>query len=209
MESMAKELGIKDEEALLASIGYGKVTPRQILAKLVSPQKLDAGKKQPEGTLERLFRLVAGQKRYLGVKVKGVEDVLVRFARCCNPLPGEEILGFITRGRGVTVHIASCPAVLESDPHRRVEVSWQDGSQAPRPIKIEVTCVDRPGLLAAISAAITSADVNIARAQVRTFPDQKALNTFEVMITNSDQLRRVLRNISKVKGVYKTTRAMG
>ncbi|MGH7830830.1 MAG: ACT domain-containing protein, partial [Candidatus Binatia bacterium] len=78
-----------------------------------------------------------------------------------------------------------------------------------RPIKIEVSCVDRPGLLAAISAAITSADVNIARAQVRTFPDQKALNTFEVMIANSDQLRRVLRSVSKVKGVYKAVRAKG
>ncbi|MFQ5903421.1 MAG: RelA/SpoT family protein [Candidatus Binatia bacterium] len=209
IEAIAKELGMKDEEGLLASIGYGKITPRQFLAKLIPPEKLDAGKKQPEGALERLFRLVWGQKRNLGVKVKGVEDVLVRFARCCHPLPGEEIVGFITRGRGVTVHVSSCPAVLESDPHRKVEVNWQDDGQTPRPIKIEVNCVDRPGLLAAISAAITSAEVNIARAQVRTFPDEKALNTFEVMIANSDQLKRVLRNVSKVKGVYKVTRARG
>jgi GTP pyrophosphokinase len=209
IEAMAKELGMKDEETLLASIGYGKIMPRQILTKLVPPEKLDLDKQQSEGTLERLFRLVSGQKRDLGVKVKGVEDTLVRFARCCHPLPGEAIVGFISRGRGVTVHVSGCPTVLESDPHRKVEVSWQDDGQTPRPIKIEVSCVDRPGLLAAISAAITSAEVNIARAQVRTFPDQKALNTFEVMITNSDQLKRVLRNISKVKGVYKATRARG
>ncbi len=209
IESIAKELGMKDEESLLASVGYGKVTPRQILAKLVPPEKLDPGRKQSEGTLERLFRLVSGQKRDLGIKVRGVEDVLVRFARCCHPLPGEAIIGFITRGRGVTVHVANCPAVLESDPQRKVDVSWQDNGQTPRPIKIDVSCVDRPGLLAAISAAITSSDVNIARAQVRTFPDQKALNTFEVMITNSDQLKRVLRNITRVKGVYKATRAKG
>jgi GTP pyrophosphokinase len=200
---------MKDEETLLASIGYGKIMPRQILTKLVPPEKLDLDKQQSEGTLERLFRLVSGQKRDLGVKVKGVEDTLVRFARCCHPLPGEAIVGFISRGRGVTVHVSSCHTVLESDPHRKVEVSWQDEGRTPRPIKIEVSCVDRPGLLAAISAAITSAEVNIARAQVRTFPDQKALNTFEVMITNSDQLKRVLRNISKVKGVYKATRARG
>lgn len=210
IESIAKELAMKDEETLLASVGYGKITPRQILAKLVPVEILDPGrKKQPEGTLERLFRLVSRQKRDLGIRVKGVGDVLVRFARCCHPLPGEEIVGFITRGRGVTVHVSNCPTVLESDPHRKVEASWQDNGQTPQPIKIEVGCVDRPGLLAAISAAITSADVNIARAQVRTFPDQKALNTFEVMITNSDQLKRVLRNISKVKGVYKATRAKG
>lgn len=209
IEAIAKELGMKDEETLLASIGYGKLTPRQVLTKLVPAEKLDAEKKRTEGTMERLFRLVSRQKQGLGVRVDGVEDVLVRFARCCHPLPGEGIVGYITRGRGVTVHASGCPTVLESDPHRKVEVSWQDNGQIPRPIKIEVSCVDKPGLLAAISSAITGADANIANARVRTFPDQKALNTFEVMITNSDQLRRVLRNISKVKGVYKATRARG
>ncbi len=209
IEAIAVELGAKDEETLLASVGYGKITPHQVLAKLVPPEKLDTGKKQPRSALERLFQLVSGQKRDLSVKVKGVEDVLVRFARCCHPLPGENIVGFITRGRGVMVHVASCPKVLESDPHRKVEVSWQDDGQTLRAIKIDVSCVDRPGLLAAISAAITSSNVNIARAQVRTFPNQRALNSFEVMISNSDQLKRVLHNISKVKGVYKATRAKG
>jgi len=209
IEAIAKEMAMKDEEGLLASIGYGKLTPRQVLVKLVPADQLDGTNKPAEGTLERLFRIVSRQKRDLGVRVKGVGDVLVRFARCCHPLPGEEIVGFITRGRGVTVHTAGCPAVMESDPHRRVEVSWQDGGQAPRAIKIDVSCIDRPGLLAAISAAITGADVNIARAQVRTFPDQKALNTFEVMITDSKQLKRVLASIAKVKGVYKATRAKG
>ncbi len=209
IEAIAKELGMKDEEGLLAGIGYGRLTPRQVLLKLVPAEQLDDGKKQAEGTLERLFRIVSRQKRDLGVRVKGVGDMLVRFARCCHPLPGEDITGFITRGRGVTVHVSSCAAVLESDPHRKVEVSWQDGGQTPQPIKIDVSCVDRPGLLAAISAAITGANVNIARAQVRTFEDQKALNTFEVMITDSKQLKRVLANIAKVKGVYKATRARG
>jgi len=209
IEAIATELGVKDEETLLASVGYGKITPYQVLAKLLPAEKLDGDKKRPQGTLERLFRLVSGQKKDLSVKVKGVGDVLVRFARCCHPLPGENIVGFITRGRGVVVHVSSCPKVLESDPHRKVEVSWQDDGQTLRPIKIDVSCVDRPGLLAAISAAITSAKVNIARAQVRTYPDQKALNSFEVMISNSDQLKRVLQNISKVKGVYKATRAAG
>ena len=209
IEAIAKELGMKDEEGLLAGIGYGRLTPRQVLLKLVPAEQLDDGKKQAEGTLERLFRIVSRQKRDPGVRVKGVGDVLVRFARCCHPLPGEDITGFITRGRGVTVHVSNCATVLESDPHRKVEVSWQDGGQTPRPIKIDVSCVDRPGLLAAISAAITGANVNIARAQVRTFEDQKALNTFEVMITDSKQLKRVLANIAKVKGVYKATRARG
>jgi guanosine-3',5'-bis(diphosphate) 3'-pyrophosphohydrolase len=209
IEAIAKELGMKDEEGLLAGVGYGKITPRQVLLKLVPAEQLDDGKKQAEGALERIFRIVSRQKRDLGVRVKGVGDVLVRFGRCCHPLPGEDITGFITRGRGVTVHVSSCPTVLESDPHRKVEVAWQDGSQAARPVKIDVSCIDRPGLLAGISAAITGADVNIVRAQVRTFEDQKALNTFEVMITDSKQLKRVLANIAKVKGVYKAVRARG
>jgi GTP pyrophosphokinase len=209
IEAIAKEFGMKEEEGLLAGIGYGKLTPRQVLVKLVPADQLDGANKAAEGTLERLFRIVSRQKRELGVRVKGVGDVLVRFARCCHPLPGEDIVGFITRGRGVTVHASSCATVLESDPHRKVEVAWQDGSQTPRPIKIDVSCIDRPGLLAAISAAITGANVNIARAQIRTFEDQKALNTFEVMIADSKQLKKVLASISKVKGVYKATRARG
>jgi len=209
LEIVTKELGMKNEEAVLAALGYGRITSRQILAKLVPPEKLDAAPKKTEGSLERLFRLVSGQKRDLGIRVKGFDDVLLRFALCCHPLPGEHIVGFITRGRGVTVHTVACPTVLESDPHRKIEVSWEDGNQALRAVKIEVSCVDRPGLLAAISSAITSADANIARAQVRTFSGQKALNTFDVMIKNSEHLKQVLQNICKVKGVYKANRARG
>lgn len=209
IKAIAQELGAKDEDVLLACVGYGRITPRQVLMKLLPPEKLDGGRKRTEGALGRLFRLVGRQKRDRGVKVKGVGDVLVRFARCCHPLPGEDIIGFITRGRGVTVHVTSCSAVLESDPHRKVEVNWEEEGQTPRSIKIEVSCTDRPGLLAAISSAITSVEVNIARAHVRTFRDQKATNSFEIMITNTDQLKRVLRSISKVKGVNKVTRARG
>lgn len=207
---LTKELALKDEEAFLAALGYGRITTRQVLTKLVPPEKLDAGTKKAEGSLETLFRLVSSQRQGLGIRVKGIdEDVLLRFALCCHPLPGERIVGFITRGRGVTVHTVGCPTVLESDPHRKVEVSWEETGQAPRPVKIEVTCVDQPGLLAAISSAITSADANIARAQIRTFSGQKALNSFEVMIKDSEHLTKVLENISKVRGVYKAVRARG
>ncbi len=206
--SLTKGLGLKDEEALLAALGYGRITPRHVLTRLVPAEKLDGSHKKKEGSLERLFRLVSGQKG-LGIRVKGVDDVLVRFALCCHPLPGEQIVGFITRGRGVTVHTVGCPTVLESDPHRKIEVSWEEKSgQTPRAVKIEVTCIDQPGLLAAISSAITSAEANISRAQVRT-SGQKALNTFDVMIKNSKHLEQVLRNISKVKGVYKAIRGRG
>ncbi|HEX6436392.1 MAG TPA: bifunctional (p)ppGpp synthetase/guanosine-3',5'-bis(diphosphate) 3'-pyrophosphohydrolase [Candidatus Binatia bacterium] len=209
LQVLSKELGLRDEEALLAALGYGRITARQVLSKLVPPEKLESGHKQPESSLERLFRLASGKIKHLGIRVKGIDDVLVRFALCCHPLPGEQIVGFITRGRGVTVHTIGCPTILESDPHRKIEVTWEENVQAPRPVKIEVSCVDQPGLLAAISAAITSAKANIARAQIRTFTGQKAVNTFEVMIKNSEHLKQVLQNILQVKGVYKAVRARG
>jgi GTP pyrophosphokinase len=206
---LVKELGMKDEEVLLSAIGYGRITTQHALAKLIPADKLDSGPKKADGSLKSLFKLVSKQKRGLGIRVKGVDDVLVRFALCCHPLPGEHIVGFITRGRGVTIHTFGCPTILESDPQRKIEVSWEENGQPPRPVKIEVTCIDQPGLLAAISSAITSADANIARAQVRTFSGERALNTFEVMIKNSEQLKQVLQNVSKVKGVYKAVRGRG
>ncbi len=206
LKTLGRELGVKNEEGLLAGVGYGKVMSHQVLAKLVPADKITGDKKQLEGGLERLFRLVGSRDR--GVRVKGIDDVLVRFARCCHPLPGEDIAGIITRGRGVTVHVASCPTGLDNDPERKVEVSWSDNAQMPRAVKIEVSCADKPGLLAAISAAISEAGVNIARAHIRTF-DDKAVNTFEIMIGSSDQLRQVLQDISRVKGVYQASRVQG
>jgi GTP pyrophosphokinase len=142
----------------------------------------------------------------VGVRVGGVEDVLVRFGKCCEPLPGERILGFITRGRGVTVHAVDCPRVLDSDPQRRVEVVWEKDADAPRAVSLEVVCIDAPGLLAAMSKAISSTGVNISRAQVRNAEDGKATDTFEVVVNSVDQLNRVVRSLSKVRGVMKVTR---
>jgi GTP pyrophosphokinase len=200
------ELSQRDEETLLAGIGYGKITSHQVLGHLLPADVLQHP--HEEGTLKRLFRKIARQN-HGGVRVSGVEDMLIRFGKCCDPLPGERILGFITRGRGVTVHAVDCPRVLESDTERRVEATWEDGAAASRPVTVEVMCVDEPGLLAAISKAISSAGVNISRAQVRSIPDKKALNTFEVVVGSAAQLNRVIRLIGKVRGVMKVARARG
>ena len=138
--------------------------------------------------------------------MSGVDDVMVRYGRCCNPLPGERIVGFITRGRGVTVHGLDCLRVMESDPQRRVEVTWDGAPGHFRPVQIEVACIDSPGLLAAMSKAISSVGVNITGAQVRTVPDKRALNTFEVMVDSVEALNRVMRGLGKVKGVMKVSR---
>jgi GTP pyrophosphokinase len=210
LAAATKALSVRDEETLLAAVGYGKLTSHQVLAHLLPAEVLDQGQPtQEEGALRRLFRMVRRQTPG-GVRVSGVEDMLVRFGKCCDPLPGERILGFITRGRGVTVHSIDCPRVLESDPQRRVEVVWDDAAQvALRPVTVEVTCVDEPGLLAAMSKAISGAGVNISRAQVKSVPDKHAINTFEVMVGDATQLNRVIRALGKVRGVTRVARARG
>jgi len=205
LRRVAQELGEKDEDALIASVGYGKVTAHHVLAKILPVEELERRRDKAEGRLQRLFRLVSRQAKS-GVQVSGVEDVLVRFGKCCSPLPGERITGFITRGRGVTVHALDCPKVLESDPQRRIEVQWEDGKGTPRAVKVEVTCVDRPGLLAAMSKAISSAGINISRAHVHALGDRKAQNVFEVMVASADELNRVMRNLGRVRGVMKVAR---
>jgi GTP pyrophosphokinase len=140
------------------------------------------------------------------VRVSGIDDMLVRFGQCCQPLAGERILGFITRGRGVTIHTYDCQKVLETDPQRRVEVEWENAATAPRAVKLEVTCVDRPGLLAAMSQAISAAGINISRAEVNAVGDHKAQNRFEVMVKSLDDLNSVMRNLGRVRGVMKVTR---
>jgi len=202
---VARELSQKDEDTMLAGVGYGKITAQQVLARILPEEEIEKRREKAEGRLQRLFRLVSRQTKS-GVTVSGVDDMLVRFGKCCSPLAGERITGFITRGRGVTVHALDCPKVLESDPQRRIEVQWSDGKGTPRAVKIEVTCVDQPGLLAAMSKAISSAGINIARAHVHAMGDHKAQNTFELMVNNAEELNRVMRNLGRVRGVMKVAR---
>jgi guanosine-3',5'-bis(diphosphate) 3'-pyrophosphohydrolase len=207
LERVTKELGLGNEDALLAEVGYGKITGQQVLAKIVPELELERRREQKEGALARLMRLVSRPPKG-AVRISGLDgEVLVRFAKCCQPLPGERIAGFITRGRGVTVHAADCPKVQETDPQRRVDVVWEDAKAAvPRAVQIEVTCVDAPGLLAAMSKAISSAGVNIARAQVHPAADHKSQNTFELMVGNLDELNTVMKNLGRVRGVLRVTR---
>jgi GTP pyrophosphokinase len=213
LDKLLEELSLKDEEGLLAAVGYGRITPHQVLSKVLPPGELkEHPAAKPEGALKKLFRLVARQQtpgqrgRVDGVRVSGVEDVLVRFGRCCSPLPGESIAGFITLGRGVTVHSASCPRVMESDSARRVDVVWDGVATTLRAVKVEVVSVDQPGMLASISKVISSSGINIARAEVRTDGQQRAVSSFHLMVTSAEALNHVMRAIGKLRGVLRVSR---
>ncbi|HKN00852.1 MAG TPA: bifunctional (p)ppGpp synthetase/guanosine-3',5'-bis(diphosphate) 3'-pyrophosphohydrolase [Candidatus Binataceae bacterium] len=212
LDAVLKDFSQRDADSLLAAVGYGLITPGQLLAKALTPDELKvyrdsklgapaqpAAKERPA----RDSRKVAGG----AVVVSGVGDVLVRFAKCCNPLPGEAITGFITRGRGVTVHLAGCPHALNTDPQRRVPVVWKDGDDSPRPIRLEVLCVDQPGLLAAMTRTIAAAGVNISTAEVKTRGnDGRALSLFEVSVTSARQLNNLMSSIGAIEGVMRVSR---
>jgi GTP pyrophosphokinase len=205
LDAALATLGFKDEETLFAALGYGQTTVGGIISQFVPPP--DQPQKQNADALElEKIKQKPLSESSSAVRVGGIGDVLVRFGRCCNPLPGEPIRGVITRGKGVTVHTQECHRLLESDPQRHIDVGWENGSDYLRPIKIEVLCEDRPGLLAAMSKAISESGLNISSADVRTLPDRRARDIFEIMVGSAKDLDRVMRNLNKVRGVVKVTR---
>jgi len=211
LEPALKEFSQRDIDGLLAAVGYGIVTPAQLLAKILTPDelKLYRGERPPapaQAEKQRTSRDGTGGGGN-AVIVSGIGDMLVRFAGCCNPLPGEAITGFITRGHGVTVHLAGCPVALATDPQRRVPVAWKAGDQTLRPIELEVLCVDQPGLLAAMTKAIASAGVNISTAEVKTTgQDGRALSHFELKVTSATQLNNLMHTIAGIDGVMRVSR---
>jgi GTP pyrophosphokinase len=203
MVNVLGELNLKNSDDLLAALGYGRVTTGQVIARLL-PERAKA-EPVKSGRLEQVLDKIR-KKPSGGIRVQGLDDILVRFAKCCNPLPGDQVIGFISRGRGVTVHATTCPKVLETDPGRRIEVTWDLSQKAAHSVKVRVYCADIKGILAAMTAAITKCEANIARASAYGTGDGRAVNTFELNVNDVTHLNRVLDAIRKVKGVQQVER---
>ncbi len=215
LERVAGDLGCSNVETLLAAIGYGKVTPGQVLQRLLPPDKLAAASQQGEappspsmgvGRIAELLKKVTGRPGSPGVRINGLDDVLLRFGRCCNPVPGDPVVGFITRGRGITVHTLGCEKVLSTDPERRVDVTWDVKGDFKRPVTVRVLTADRTGLLAEISRTFSEKGVNISQANCRLTGDDRAVNTFEVSISDVRQLESCLHAIERIQGVFSVER---
>jgi guanosine-3',5'-bis(diphosphate) 3'-pyrophosphohydrolase len=205
LDKAGASLGYRIGEDLLAAIGYGKVSPDQVARLLVSEEKM-ATPAEPGVTsrLTEIFRKVA-RRPAGGVRISGIEDVLVRYGKCCNPVPGDPIVGFITRGRGVTVHTARCEKGLSMDPLRRVDVSWDVKGDLKRLVSVRVVSDDRPGMLARVSQIFSEAGVNIAQADVRV-GTERAVLSFEVSVQDLKQLTSVMRNLERLEGVHSVER---
>jgi GTP pyrophosphokinase len=153
-----------------------------------------------EGRIESIVRKVTG-KAQGGIKLSGIDDVLVRYAKCCNPLPGDQIIGFITRGRGVTVHRRGCPKAFDTDPERRVEISWDSKAKINRPVQLRITTANRPGILATVGQTFSGQGINISEANCRAGEDGRAVNVFTFDCSDLGQLKNVMRALQKVEGV--------
>jgi GTP pyrophosphokinase len=140
--------------------------------------------------------------------VKGTDDLLVYRAKCCNPIMGEPIVGYITRGKGVSVHSLSCPNVtnLVYDPERRIAVEWESGAEGGYEVRLAVGLQDRPGALAAVTAALAAVKTDVRDAQVRTFDDKTASIELTVRISDKKHLDRVLKSVRGVSGVIDVAR---
>jgi GTP pyrophosphokinase len=198
------DLGYKTVDDLYASVGYGKLSPGQVISHVLPRDDIKTPAKP--GALGKVLGKFSRRKPSSAIRIDGIDDVMVRFANCCNPLPGEPVTGFITRGRGLTVHTVDCSQVLASDPDRRIDVEWDMQRKSSRPVKIQVSCSDQKGMLVGISGAITDADANIVSASVFSRGEKKGTNMFEIDVQNLDHLNRVIREVKKVKGVYRVER---
>jgi GTP pyrophosphokinase len=201
-----KKLGFAALEDLFAAVGYGKVMPRSLVVALLPDVEL---KPKAEGVVARVVKraLGLGERR---VKVRGLDDMMIILARCCNPVRGEEIVGYITRGKGVAVHSVQCPNVrsLMFDPERRIDVEWDSDSASGSlfDVKLSLDVSDRQGLLAKIVAVVADEEANIRNVEAKTFEGSDARVTIVMAVADRQQMERVIARVRKIDGVRDVAR---
>src|SRR5499427_6067453 len=218
LDRIAKEYGLGAGQDLIAGIGYGKYSARQILAKLspgLSEQEGSEDAPKDIGTVGTVIRRVFGQSAEGGaIKVKGYNDLMVYRARCCNPIRGEAIVGYVTRGKCVAVHAVSCPNVtnLMYEADRRIAVEWAKmgkaatpSGKATYPVKLTVFCDDRPAMLKQLTAVISDDDTNIRNIEART-ADSRATIDIVIDIEDVKHLERVMSGLRKIPGIHDVQR---
>ena len=203
MSKVVEDFGFKTLEDLIVAVGYGKITPLQLVRKLMPKTDQDD---EHQTLLNRLIERVRKKKIGSGVIVKGVDDILVRFGKCCQPVPGDPIIGFITRGFGVTVHRAGCVNAIKSSPERLIEVEWDAATREPFPVKVKIRAVDRVGLLADVAACISKAGANIISANTQTSENKMVSSFFTLEVADTEQLTKVMAGLKKINQVMDAER---
>ena len=201
----ARESGFETIDELTAAVGFGRVATAQVIEKLKGPETGEQKAGQERSVVPKRIANKADEK---GVKVKGARDLLMQLSRCCNPVPGDRILGYITRGRGLTIHTVDCPNLeaLDYDRDRLVEVEWDASTPSTHAVKVSVMAVDKTGVLANVSSAIAECHANISRAEITTREDRKAVLDFIVEVSDTHHLEQVLKAVERVDGVITARR---
>ena len=207
-EKLLKDTGSNHVEDLYIRVGYGKITPQYIIEVLYPERE----KKQEDSSfIQKAFKSAVAKKRESSssIHVDGMVDMLVRYGKCCHPIPGDPIIGFITRGRGVTIHRLDCERAYELDQDRRIDVEWSSkkSSDMGRLARVRVISHDIPGLLKSMSETFSACGVNIYNAEIRTTRDKKAISLFDVGIRDLAHLLEVIQALEKIKGIIGVTRS--
>jgi GTP pyrophosphokinase len=199
LEGLLDHYGMKSLDDFLAAIGYGQISAQQVVSRLGVIDDADH---------VQLPQVAPPPPTPGGVRVRGVGDLLVRFSKCCHPIPGDAIVGFITRGRGVTVHLATCATIVnERAVERLIDVEWETAAQRTYPIAILIEAYDRTGLLGDISTIVGDDKINIVAATVAVHKDHRATVQATLEVSSVAQLSRVMAHLEQLKDVYSVERA--
>ncbi len=201
------ELKFGSREEMLLAIGYGKLDPEAVVNQLRArqPQQDEPPREFRPSRIEQLVRRVTGRDQ-AGIRVNGIDNVLIRYAKCCNLLPGDTIVGFITRGRGVTIHRRDCVKAYDNDPERRIDVAWDPRAKITRPVQVKVLTQNKPGILANVSQTFSALKININEANCRAGDDGRACNIFCFQVGDLTQLKSVMKALGKLDGVVTVER---
>jgi GTP pyrophosphokinase len=192
-------------EGLIAAVGYGKVDKAEVVDYLLPEEKREKPPAEvKEGPLEKVIRKVTKSEE--GIVLDGLDNLLVRFARCCSPLPGEEIVGYVSRGRGIIIHRRDCQRATMLDPERRTKVQWSAKAVSMRPVKLKVIASDRAGVLASLSNVFQDQEISISSAHCQSNGQNQGVCIFTFMVKDLDQLNILTRALKQSKDVFDVAR---
>lgn len=207
IEKAARSFKLNNADEILAAVGYGKIDKTEVVDRILpEDKKAKVPVEVKETAFEKVIRTV--KRHDSGILLDGVDNLLIRFARCCNPLPGEAIIGYVSRGRGIVVHRRDCPKAAALDPERQTAVQWSSKAVSHRPVKVQIVTSNRTGLLADLSNAFQQKGINISAAHCDADSEDsdRAVNTFTFQVKDLDQLNSLIRSLKQFKGVYEVNR---
>jgi GTP pyrophosphokinase len=207
--SLLKKMGFASSEDLFSAIGYGGTTSKYVLQRVIDEYKKNIKSDKPDININRLDIKERPQKKVdRGIKVEGVDNILVKFSRCCNPVPGDKIVGYITRGRGVSIHRQDCPNVELYDNDRLMEVKWEGLQATSYPVDIEVSAYDRAGMLSEIINVLGEMKTTIDAVNARASKSGIAVIDMMLEINDKQHLENVMQRMRRIRGVFEVRRVM-